>query len=487
MSEQGPSLVWFRHDLRLADNPALLAAVRRGGPVIPVFIWAPTEESRWQAGSASRWWLHESLARLDSSLRERGSRLTIRTGPTGETIRDLIDQSGATAVYWNRRYEPALTSRDSNLKSALRHDGLIADSFNGGLLFEPWTVLNQKGQPFRVFSAFWKACLRQPAPAPPDDAPSLIQNARHWPATLRLTDLGLEPTIDWTGGFRASWCPGEAGASEQLDCFVKEALPGYPTDRNRPDRPGTSRLSPHLHFGEISARQIWFAVHEQQRGAGTRPCAEAIRNYASELGWREFAHHLLFHFPHTPDQPLRTEFTDFPWKVDRKALRAWQRGRTGYPIVDAGMRELWHTGWMHNRVRMIVASFLVKDLLIPWQEGAAWFWDTLVDADLPNNTLGWQWTAGCGADAAPYFRIFNPVSQGEKFDPNGDYVRHWVPELKRLPPEWVHQPWEAPACVLADAGIELGRTYPRPIVDHNAARARALEARRLMSRSCAKP
>jgi deoxyribodipyrimidine photo-lyase len=476
MSDKSASLLWFRQDLRLADNPALLAAVRRGGPVIPVFIWSPEEEGRWPPGAAARWWLHKSLAQLHASLRQRGSRLIIGRGPTLEAIRELLDQSGATAVYWNRLYEPALIIRDTRVKAALHRDGLIAESFNGGLLFEPWMVRNQESQPYQVFSAFWKACLAQPEPAAPRDAPAHIASPRHWPSTLQLTDLGLEPTIDWAEGLRAAWCPGEAGAFEQLNGFLEEALGGYSAGRDRPDRAGTSRLSPHLHFGEISVRQVWSAVRGQQPCGVARQSAESIRVYSSELGWREFAHHLLFHFPHTPEEPLRKEFVDFPWKPDRKALRAWQRGRTGYPIVDAGMRQLWHTGWMHNRVRMVVASFLVKDLLLPWQEGAACFWDTLVDADLANNTLGWQWTAGCGADAAPYFRIFNPVSQGEKFDPNGDYVRHWVPELKWLPNDWIHKPWEAPARVMADAEIELGRTYPLPIVDHKEARTRALEA-----------
>ena len=487
MSEASGTLLWFRHDLRLSDNPALLAAVSRGGPVIPIFIWSPEEEGRWRLGSAARWWLHHSLAQLDASLHQQQSRLIIRRGPTLETMRELLDRSGATAVYWNRQYEPATISRDSRLKAALHRDGRIAESFNGSLLFEPWAVRNQKGQPYQVFSAFWKACLAPPEPAPPQAAPEQMATPRHWPATLKPADLGLEPSIDWAGGLRASWRPGEAGAAEQLRRFLEEALDGYATARDQPGRPGTSRLSPHLHYGEISVRQIGFAVRTHLRGGGTRQNADAVHDYAREVGWREFAHYLLYHFPHTPEQPLRTEFAGFPWEEDRKALRAWQSGRTGYPIVDAGMRELWHTGWMHNRVRMVVASFLVKDLLIPWQDGAAWFWDTLVDADLANNTLGWQWTAGCGTDAAPYFRIFNPVSQGEKFDPNGDYVRRWIPELKKLPSEWVHKPWEAHPPFLADAEIALGRTYPRPIVDHHEARARALKALRFSSRPAARP
>jgi deoxyribodipyrimidine photo-lyase len=468
--------LWFRHDLRLADNPALLAAVRHGGPVIPVFIWSPEDEGRWPPGAASRWWLHQSLAELDASLRQRGSRLIIRRGPALEAIRELLNFTGAAAVYWNRRYEPAVIERDTRVKVALRRDGVIVETFSSDLLFEPGTVRSQRGKPYQVFTGFWNACLRAPEVAPPEDAPSQIAPLQYWPDSLKLAELGLEPAIDWTGGIRACWCPGEGGAAAQLHRFVEEALSEYATGRDRPDRWGTSRLSPHLHFGEISVRRVWFEVRRGRPGAGSRQHASAVRVYSRELGWREFAHHLLFDWPQTPDQPLREQFAGFPWEPDRQKLRAWQRGRTGYPIVDAGMRELWRTGWMHNRVRMVVASFLVKDLLIPWQEGVAWFWDTLVDADLANNTLGWQWTAGCGADAAPYFRIFNPVSQGEKFDPAGDYVRHWIPELGKLPGEWMHRPWDAPAAVLASAGVELGETYPRPIVDHRQARARALEA-----------
>jgi deoxyribodipyrimidine photo-lyase len=297
-----------------------------------------------------------------------------------------------------------------------------------------------------------------------------LKRPPRWPKTLALHELALEPTVDWASGLRSTWDPGESRARQELNRFLDEGLADYPSGRDRPDRVGTSRLSPHLHFGEISPRQIWAAIRRQRGKEKSREC------FLRELGWREFAHHLLYHFPHTPEQPLRKNFEDFPWRPHPEKLRAWQRGRTGYPIVDAGLRELWHTGWMHNRVRMIVASFLVKDLLISWRDGAAWFWDTLVDADLANNTLGWQWSAGCGADATPYFRIFNPASQSAKFDPTGTYIRRWVPELSDLPDKWIRQPWLAPADVLQAAAVELDRSYPRPIVDHGQARARALEA-----------
>jgi len=466
------SLLWFRHDLRLADNPALLAAARRGGPVVPVFIWAPEEEGRWPPGAASRWWLHQSLARLDAALRAIGSRLVLRRGPTAAALRGLLRETGARAVLWNRRYEPAAVSRDRGIKEELKESGVDAESFNGTLLFEPWEVKTRQGGPFRVFSGFWKACLELPEPPAPDPGPPRLAAPRKWPASAALAEFGLEPDVDWAAGLREAWRPGEVGARERLDRFLAEALAAYPTGRDRPDRPGTSRLSPHLHFGEVSARQAWHAARAAREGQARDAAAAFVR----ELGRREFAYHLLFHFPETPEQPLRKSFAAFPWKQDVSRLAAWQRGRTGYPFVDAGMRELWRTGWMHNRVRMVAASFLVKDLLIPWQDGAAWFWDTLVDADLANNTLGWQWTTGCGADAVPYFRVFNPLTQGERFDPACDYVRRWLPELARLPDDWVHRPAEAPPGVLADAGVEVGRSYPEPVVDHRAAAKRALRA-----------
>jgi len=466
MSE-APALVWFRQDLRLSDNPGMAAAVERGGPVIPVFVWAPEEEGACPPGAASRWWLHHSLAALNADLEKRGSRLIVRRGPTAAALNDLAAESGASGLFWNRRYEPAAIARDRELKSTFRKRGLAANSFNGHLLFEPGTILNATGQPFQIFTAFWRACLSKPIAPESKDAPRKISAPESWPLSLELAELGLEPTINWAGGLRETWQPGEAGARAQLKHFRKEALAHYPTGRNEPGTIGTSRLSPHLHFGEISPRQVWNAV------VGGQAAEEA---YLRQIGWREFAYHLLFHNPDSPEHALRPEFAAFPWKTNPRTLKAWQLGNTGYPLVDAGMRELWRTGWMHNRVRMVVASFLVKHLLISWQLGAAWFWDTLVDADLANNTLGWQWVAGCGADAAPYFRIFNPVVQGEKFDPAGEYVRRWVPELAKLPDDWLHKPWKAPLSILNEAGVELGRTYPFPIVDHDEARARALAA-----------
>jgi len=419
----------------LSDNPALAAAVERGGPVIPVYIWAPDEEGAWPPGAASKWWLGRSLTALNAELRKRGSRLIVRRGPSEGAIFQLLADSGAGAVFWNRRYEPLIIGRDSQVQSSLRARGFVAEGFNGNLLFEPWTIAKQAGRPFRVFTAYWRECMKRAIPAPAGDAPARLPAPHTWPSSLALEELLLEPAIDWAGGFREVWRPGEDGAMAQLRRFAAEGGARYETQRDRPDVIGTSRLSPHLHFGEISPGRIWRAT----------PSSQA---YLRQLIWREFAYHLLFHFPESVHRPLRPEFAKFPWKSDLKMFRAWTRGRTGYPLVDAGMRELWRTGWMHNRVRMVVASFLVKHLLIDWQEGARWFWDTLVDADLANNTLGWQWVAGCGVDAAPYFRIFNPSIQAAKFDPDGAYVRRWAPDSSSL----------------------------APIVDHQEARRRALEA-----------
>lgn len=470
------SIVWFRQDLRLEDQPALQAALEHGGPVIPVFIYAPDEEGAWPPGEASRWWLHQSLKSLDQQLVTAGSRLVIRSGNSLAELTRLIEETQATAIFWNRRYEPAPIGRDKKIKAELKSAGLQVESFNGQLLYEPWEISTKEGRPYQVFTAFWRACQAKPTPSEPLSAPEHIPAPGRWPRSMKLKDLHLEPTRPWVQGLEEAWEPGAASAARQLDRFLNAPVVGYGQARDLPAEPGTSRLSPYLHFGEISPRMIWHAVlkrfpRNQELDGGTGP-----GTFLKEIVWREFAHHLLYHFPATTDQPLRDEFARFPWADDPSGLKAWQRGRTGYPIVDAGLRELWQTGWMHNRVRMIVASFLVKDLRIGWQQGAAWFWDTLVDADLANNTLGWQWSAGCGADAAPYFRVFNPVLQSEKFDPQGTYLRRWLPELQALPTKWLHAPWAAPRDVLRSAQVTLGKTYPHPIVDHAQARTLALEA-----------
>jgi deoxyribodipyrimidine photo-lyase len=476
------TILWFRHDLRLDDHPALVAAAARGA-VVPVFIWAPDEEAPWAPGAASRWWLHQSLGKLAAALEKVGAPLVIRRGPSLDALQSLARECGATHVAWNRRYEPAVVRRDTAIKQALAAAGLEAESFNGALLFEPMHVATKEGRPYQVFTPFWRALLGRPEPAEPVAAPRKLRPAAALPRSLTVADLGLLPAIDWAGTMRTTWAPGEAGARKRLDAFLAARLAAYGTERDRPDHDGTSALSPHLHFGEISPRRVWHAVRE---AVGGRPAAKITGSpevYLRELGWREFASHLLYHFPATTDAPLRADYARFPWVDDPVGLRAWQRGRTGFPVVDAGMRQLWATGWMHNRVRMIVASFLVKDLRVSWLEGARWFWDTLVDADLAANTLGWQWAAGCGADAAPYFRVFNPTSQGTKFDPDGAYVRRWVPELARLPADDIHEPAAAAAADLARAKLVLGSDYPEPLVDHAEARKRALEALKTVTRS----
>ena len=468
-----PTVLWFRLDLRLSDNPALAAAIKRRAPIIPVFVWAPDEEGPWPPGGASKWWLHQSLNALGKGLLVLGSRLIVRAGASGEELTRLIAKTKAGAVFWNRRYEPAIRARDAALQEKFRAEGLAAESFNAALLHEPWSVKNTSGKPFQVFTPFWRHCLRLTEPEASRKAPRRIHPCPHWPKSLRLEDLKLEPRSDWAGGLRSAWQPGEAGAAQALKAFLRDSFEEYDTTRNLPGIAGTSRLSPHLHFGEISPRQIWHAIKTKKHTRSRSHWRSS--QYLIELGWREFSHHLLYHFPHTDQKPLRPEFEKFRWERNPEWLRAWQKGLTGYPIVDAGMRELWATGWMHNRVRMIVASFLVKDLRNAWQESTRWFWDTLVDADLAQNTLGWQWTTGCGADAAPYFRVFNPTSQSQKFDADGAYVRKWVPELAGLGNEWIHTPHEAPAEVLADARVVLGVTYPAPIVSHRIAREVALE------------
>jgi deoxyribodipyrimidine photo-lyase len=465
------AIVWFRQDLRIADNPALAAAAKCGLPVIALFIHAPNEEAPWAPGAASNWWLYHALSELDEELEKQGLRLTVRQGPSLDALLSLVEDYTVRQVFWNRRYEPAVIERDTGIKKQLRDRGVEVRTFNSALLYEPHEISNQAGKPFRVFTPFWKHLYGQPRRPPVAVDSRSLQAPEIKPDGVALEDLGLMPEISWDTGFYEYWKPGLEDARAALGEFANERVHRYRKKRDIPGVTGTSRLSPYLHFGQLGPRQVWDAV----KTAGAED-SDGGFTFLSEIAWREFAYHLLYHFPDTPGQALNGKFRDFPWEPDDAYLKAWQQGMTGYPVVDAGMRQLWHTGWMHNRVRMITASFLVKHLLQPWQEGARWFWDTLVDADLASNTMGWQWTAGCGADAAPYFRVFNPILQGEKFDADGQYVRAWVPELAPLPDRYIHQPWAAPADALGKAGVRLGDDYPRPIIDHKAGRERALAA-----------
>lgn len=484
----GPTIVWFRRDLRLTDHSSLHEAAKRGGAVIPVFIRSFEDEDPWQPGAASRWWLHHSLEELHDGLAELGSRLILRTGSAATVLLELLDATGADCVFWHYGYEPALRKQDFDVAHSLTHSGYEVGVSNGSLLIVPDEVATKQGKPYQVFTPFYKASAAKVELAAADieldvvERPESLCAPARWPKSESLKSWDLVSRTPWAKEFPSWATPGEAAAQKRLRRFVERGLLDYATERDRPDHDGVSGLSVHLHFGELSPRQVREAL-ELYAHKGGAPAKKAAEVFLRQLYWREFAHHLLYHFPKTTDQPLREEYAKFPWKTDRKKLRAWQRGLTGYPIVDAGMRQLWRLGWMHNRVRMIVGSFLVKDLRISWREGAKWFWDTLVDADLANNTLGWQWIGGCGADAAPYFRVFNPTSQGEKFDPAGDYVRTYVPELAKLPAMWIHRPSEAPDDVLAAAGVVLGKTYPQPIVGHAAARDEALTAWRTMRKS----
>lgn len=477
-TRSGPALVWFRDDLRLDDHPALAAAAIHDA-VLPVYILEEEAPGETALGGASLWWLHHSLSALAERLEALGAPLLLKRGRAEEIMPALAREIGAAAVFWNRRYQPWGIAVDKQIKADLKDGGVQAESFNGALLYEPWEVKTKQGGAYGVFTPFWKAELALGDPAAPRAAPrslpGLTQDAR--PAGDSLEAWGLLPTgPDWGAKLAQYWIPGEAGALARLEDFLDGPVADYPWLRDRPAVEGTSRLSPHLHFGEVSPRRIWRQALEAARAEGGAKMEEGVWGFLREIGWRDFNHNLLYHNPQMPHANYQRKFDAFPWREDEAGFRAWTKGMTGYPLVDAGMRELWETGYMHNRVRMLVASFLVKDLLIPWTKGEAWFRDTLVDADLANNVGNWQWAAGCGADAAPYFRIFNPVTQGEKFDPDGDYVRRWVPELKGLPKKLIHAPWTADARTLAAAGVELGRTYPRPIVDHKQARQAALAA-----------
>nr|WP_227304397.1 deoxyribodipyrimidine photo-lyase [Acidisoma cellulosilyticum] len=473
-TKQAPVLLWFRRDLRLADQDAVAAAAESGAPVVPVFILDDSDRRPHRAiGGASRWWLHYSLQNLGESLERLENPLILRRGDSAKTILALVAETGASAVHTGFMPDPGDRTIDKTVHDALTDKDCQLIRHRTTLLHDPHKVKTQTGNPFRVFTPFSKAFEAQVHVRPPTPAPKHL-SAGPTLASDKLADWHLLPTIPWDKGMAEEWTPGEAGAAERLADFVADAVSDYQTARDIPGEAGTSRLSPHLHWGEISPWQVWEAVGQAKGHAG-------VTTYRRELIWREFAAHLLWHYPQLVDQPLRTEFSDFPWRDDRAGETAWQRGQTGIPIVDAGLRELWSIGWMHNRVRMIVASLLVKHLLIPWQTGESWFWDTLVDADLANNCVSWQWVAGCGADAAPFFRIFNPVLQGKKFDPKGYYVRQWLPELKDLPDAHIHEPWAAPEIILRAAKVSLGKTYPMPIVDLAEGRARALAALKQIS------
>lgn len=464
-----PLILWFRQDLRLQHHPAFEAAKATGQPILPLYILTDDTSGPWKMGAAQRWWLYHSLNSLNKDLQAQGGKLILRRGSPSQILKNILKESGAQSIYWSRCYEPLAIARDTELKKDFLEQGINIKSFNASLLFEPWEIKNQQGHPYKIFSQFWKKCLAQGPRFPTFTDATSPQFYPHLESEA-LTTWRLIPTHpNWAQGFSELWQPGEAGAHQKLEDFCTDRLTTYKEARNHPGKHGTSRLSPHLHFGEISPHQIWHRLHQLS------PLDSSAESYLSEIGWREFCYHLLYAFPLLPERPFQEKFTTFQWQTDDKALRLWQQGKTGYPIVDAGMRELWQTGWMHNRVRMIVASFLTKHLLLPWQEGEKWFWNTLVDADMANNAANWQWVAGCGADAAPYFRIFNPILQGEKFDPQGVYVRRWVPELKDLSNAVIHKPWQASQTELYQANVILGESYPLPLVNHEMARGLALE------------
>lgn len=458
------ALVWFRQDLRCHDNPAFTSACNQHQFVIPLYLY---DKQTLPLIGAQKWWAHHSLSALEKKLQEHDLHLVLRRGNASELLAQLVSDYGIDAVYWNRCYEPAAIARDKSIKEMLKNKGVSVTSSNGSLLNEPWEIKNKTGGYFKVFTPFWKHCLQKnsvPQPLANHGNPQSIDVPGD-----RLDEWNLLPKINWAAEFDQHWQPGEEGAQRKLDAFIDNHLQGYKDTRDFPALDATSKLSPHLHFGEISPWQIQRAV--DLAALNKEIDLGSVERFLSELGWREFSYHLLYHFPALAEANFKAQFDAFSWNNDADLLTRWQRGLTGFPIVDAGMRELWKTGYMHNRVRMIVASFLIKDLLIDWRLGAAWFLTTLVDADLANNSASWQWVAGSGADAAPYFRIFNPVLQSEKFDRHGEYIRRWVPELANVSEKWIHRPWCAPQ---AELGLTIGKEYPAPIIDHAKARALAL-------------
>ncbi|WP_158810014.1 deoxyribodipyrimidine photo-lyase [Beijerinckia sp. L45] len=473
-----PSLVWFRSDLRLADNPALHAAIERGAPILCAFVLEDDNGLR-ALGAASLWWLHHSLEALAKDLEKHGGRLDLFQGRSGTITPALADASNAGAVFWNRRYGGAAIKHDEAIKTAVASGDRHVESFNGRLIHEPWEIKTKTGGSYGVYTPYWKAAIALGDTSEPLPAPRKLKAAPYpagGPKRVSLKQLGLLPVKpDWAAGWLDAWTPGEAGAHARLTDFLDGDLSRYEHERNLLSVKGTSHLSAHLRFGEISPRQI---VHAAEAAAKKEPhTRDGTKKFVAEIGWREFDYHVMFYHPDVAEVNLHRQFDRMPWRdVPKAELDAWKKGQTGYPVVDAGMRELWATGYMHNRVRMITASFLIKHLMCDWRIGEKWFWDCLCDADPANNTMNWQWVAGSGADASPFFRIFNPVLQGQKFDPDGEYVKAHVPELAKLPKAAIHEPWKADRSVLAAAGVELGKTYPKPIVDHATGRARALAA-----------
>ena len=462
---QAITVMWFEQDLRLCDNPALTAALSESH-IMPIFILDEESAGMHQQGYASRWWLHQSLSQLNKRL---NGQLNFYKGDANSVIDDLTKRLNISKVYWNRRYEPWRISRDTKIKKTLIDRGIKVASFNGTLLNEPWTILKKDQTPYKVFTPYHRKIV-QTGKEPNTVSSAILPNAMVCDEqAILLEKLSLLPKHGWDNKFHEHWKPGEAEAHSKLQRFLNKGLTNYKDGRDFPALKSTSTLSPHLHFGEISPRQISSCLLSVSDDNNRE-------HFTRELHWREFSYYLLYHWPDLPRNNLKKAFDHFPWKSDPTNLMLWQKGLTGYPLVDAGMRELWQTGFMHNRVRMITASFLVKNLLIDWRLGAQWFWDCLVDADLASNSASWQWVAGSGTDASPYFRIFNPITQGEKFDPDGAYTKQYLPELKDLPTKYLYRPWEAPSEVLKNANITLGETYPLPIVDIKATRERALNA-----------
>lgn len=468
-------LVWMRKDLRTQDHAALQSAISAGYEILPVFIWNPAEH-KWSDGAASQWWLHHALTDLSEQFDDKGGTLLIKRGEEEmiEVLQVLIKEYEIDVVYWGRRYEPEIIKRDTKIKSRLSDGGIEVKSFNTHLLLEPHTVENKSGGFYKVFTPYWKECVTRDI----DPVTTMVwKDAEFIKVTKKdnteIEELNLLPEIEWDGGFYDFWKPTRRHGLKRLREMVDGKAMDYQEARDIPAEDGTSRLSPWLQWGQVSAREIYHAFDEIPGNAKQK---EVKEGYLRQLFWREFSYHLLYHEPHTAEKPMRPEYERFNWEPNKKYLKAWQEGKTGYPIVDAGMRQLWQTGWMHNRVRMIVGSFLVKHLLQDWREGTSWFWDTLVDADLANNSMGWQWIGGCGADASPYFRVFNPILQGKKFDPDGEYVKKYIPELADVDPKVIHELWEAPEEDLKKAGVTLGKGYPEPIISHKKGRERALAA-----------